>query len=338
MHENKCFIISEIGVNHNGDIKLAKKMIEESKNAGADAVKFQTFTAESLVSRLTPKVKYQKTTTNKNESHYEMIKSLEISKADHIELINFCKENQIEFMSTPYDIESAKFLNKAGVEKFKTASADIVDIPLHQYLAETGKPVIISTGMSTLDEIDQVVEIYKLKNNLNVTLLHCVSNYPCNHESLNLSVITLLRNRYDLNVGYSDHAEGFLPAVAAVILGSTVIEKHFTIDKGLAGPDHKASSSPSEFKELVNSVRLAEKFIGKPRKEIQEEEKEMRLISRKSIFYSRNLKKGHIIKNEDLTLKRPGTGLYAKKINEIIGSKLKFDVSESAMVKRDDLK
>ena len=336
MKKNNCFIISEIGVNHNGDIDLAKQMILASKEAGADAVKFQTFTAKSLVSKATPKVAYQKETTNTNESHYEMIKSLEMSKDDHIPIIQYCKDLDIQFISTPYDVESAKFLYEAGVKTFKTASADIVDLLLHEYLANTGKPVIISTGMATLEEIDEVIEIYRRNDNMNITLLHCVSNYPCKFESLNLSVITSLKKRYNLPVGYSDHAIGYIPAVASILLGAVVIEKHFTLDKNLPGPDHKASSTPEEFKELVDSIRLAEISLGDPIKRVQKEEEQMREIARKSLFYSRKLLKGDILLLEDLTLKRPGTGLLASYIPSLIGKKLACDISTDSMVSLKD--
>jgi len=336
MLKKRCFIISEIGVNHNGSVDLAKKMIDSSIEAGADAVKFQTFTAESLVSKSTPKVKYQKNTTSDDETHYEMIKSLELSRNDHIELIKYCK-NKIEFMSTPYDVESAQFLDELGVKIFKTASADIVDHRLHKFIARTGKPVIISTGMATIEEIDEVIEIYKSEKNSNVTLLHCISNYPCNFESLNLSVLKTLQERYGFNVGYSDHAIGPIPALASVVLGSTVVEKHFTIDKNLPGPDHKASSSPEEFKELVDLIRFGEKIRGSSLKQIQDEEKEMRLISRKSIFYSKDLKKGVKILDEHLTLRRPGTGLYSNMIPNILGKNLKKDIKSDTIVQLDDL-
>ena len=332
MKKDNCFIISEIGVNHNGDINLAKQMILASKEAGADAVKFQTFTAKSLVSKSTPKVAYQKETTNDTESHYQMIESLEMSKDDHITLIQFCKDLDIEFISTPYDVDTAKFLNEAGVKTFKTASADIVDLLLHEFLASTGKPVIISTGMATLQEIDEAIEIYRLKDNMNITLLHCVSNYPCKFESLNLSVMTSLGKRYNLPVGYSDHAVGYIPAVASIVLGAKIIEKHFTLDKNLPGPDHKASSTPEEFKELVNSIRLTEISMGDPIKRVQEEEEQMREIARKSLFFSKELYKGHVIELEDLTLKRPGSGLLASYIPSIIGKRLVCDISADSMV------
>lgn len=314
-----CYIIAEIGVNHSGSIELAKKMIDEAKKSGADAVKFQTFTAEKLASPLTPKVKYQESTTSREESHYEMIKSLEFKYEDHIPVFNYCKEKGIDFISTPYDVESAKFLVSIGVEIFKTASADIVDLSLHKYIAQHAKLAIISTGMATLGEIELVVEIYR-KHNCKFILLHCVSNYPCSIESLNLNVITTLRNSFFCDVGYSDHAVGVMPAIISVTLGAKVLEKHFTLDKSMEGPDHKASSTPEEFKKLVLAVRNTEVALGSPIKKVQEEEMQMREVSRKSIFIAKDIEKGKLITKDMLTLKRPGTGIYETELDKIVGA------------------
>lgn len=331
-----CFIIAEIGVNHNGDIKLAQKMIKSAKQCGADAVKFQTFTAQNLVSPTTPKVEYQKNTTPLKQSHFDMIKSLELSFKDHYLLKRFCESQRIEFLSTPYDIESAKFLHEQlDVKYFKTASADIVDIPLHNYIASTGKHSFVSVGMSNLDEIQEVVKIYN-KNNL--TLLHCVSNYPCKDESLNMNVLNTLKNKFNTRIGYSDHSEGNHAALLSIALGSSVIEKHFTLDKNLSGPDHLASSTPKEFKSLVSSIRKAERMMGSSIKAIQSEEKEMRLISRKSITLKKSLKEGHKIRESDLTLKRPGTGLMPREIKNLVGRVVNRDLLENYQIKVDDLK
>jgi len=329
---NKCYIISEIGVNHNGCVDTAKKMIKASKEAGANAVKFQTFTADALVSRETPKVEYQKLTTNKDESHFDMIKKLEFAKDDHFPLISYCKSLEIDFISTPYDIESAKFLNQLGVDIFKTASADIVDLPLHNYLASTGKTVIVSTGMATLGEIESVLDIYRLENNPNVVLLHCVSNYPCSFDSLNLKVIQTLKHAFGIPIGFSDHAEGVYPAVMSVALGAKVIEKHFTLDKKMNGPDHKASSTPEEFRELVDAIRIAEKSLGSPIKQIQDEEIQMRLVSRKSLHMAKNVDKHCLICESDLTLKRPGTGLGSDLIHKIVGTKASRALKQGEMI------
>ncbi|MDC0489181.1 N-acetylneuraminate synthase family protein [Amylibacter sp.] len=334
---DNTFIIAEIGVNHNGNIELAKEMIASAKLAGADAVKFQTFTAEALVSRATPKVNYQKETTPEADSHYDMIKSLELSHSDHYPIIECCRQLSIQFISTPYDVESAVFLDCIGVEVFKTASADIVDLPLHRFLAGTGKSVIISTGMSTVAEIREVMDIYEASGNSNVTLLHCVSNYPCEFNSLNLRVMMTLESEFRVPVGYSDHAVGVYPAVAAVAMGARVIEKHFTLDKTALGPDHKASSTPEEFKELVDAIRVCEVSLGSDQKAVQTEEIQMRQVSRKSIFVAKRIPKGSIIKLEDLTLKRPGTGLYAKSFSEIEGLSAKYDLLPEHMLSFDDV-
>ncbi|UGA57363.1 N-acetylneuraminate synthase family protein [Vibrio sp. VB16] len=319
-------IIAEIGVNHSGDVTLAKQMIDEAKLAGADAVKFQTFTAEKLVSDLTPKVKYQESTTLESESHYEMIKSLEFAYEDHLPVLEYCRENGVEFISTPYDVESAEFLVSIGVKTFKTASADIVDLSLQTFIAQNANNAIVSTGMATLGEIEKVVAIYR-KYNCPLTLLHCVSNYPCAYESLNLKSMKTLRSAFQCNVGYSDHAIGPIPAVAAVAMGATIIEKHFTLDKNMIGPDHQASSEPEEFKELVDAIRTTEILLGTPFKRIQSEETQMRNVSRKSLFFRENVVKGEILKAEHFTLKRPGDGLFESELENIIGCKATISIS-----------
>ncbi len=331
------FIIAEIGVNHNGSVKLAKEMIASAKISGADAVKFQTFTAEALVSKGTPKVNYQKETTDDNQSHFDMIKSLELSRKDHYPIIEYCRDQDIEFISTPYDVDSARFLDSIGVKTFKTASADIVDLSLHRFLAGTGKTVIISTGMASMNEIGEALDLYRAAGNSNVILLHCVSNYPCEFASLNLKVMRSLETEFGFPVGYSDHARGAYPAVAAVAMGAKVVEKHFTLDKNLKGPDHKASSTPEEFKELVDGIRICEASLGSHVKSVQEEEKQMRSVSRKSIFLSKAVTQGSQIKLEDLTLKRPGTGLYARSFSELEGKLAKTDLEAGHMMSLDDV-
>jgi len=328
-----CYIIAEIGVNHGGDVSLAKEMIKAAKESGADAVKFQTFTAESLVSINTPKVKYQETTTDVNESHYDMIKALEFKRDDHLPVIEYCQSLNIDFISTPYDVESADFLNSIGVTIFKTASADIVDLDLHNYLAKLNKRVIVATGMSTLGEIEDTIKIYQANNTLDkVTLLHCVSNYPCQHQSLNIRSMQTLAKAFGTDVGFSDHSIGSIGAIVSVSLGATVIEKHFTLDKHMNGPDHKASSTPEEFSELVLSIRTAELCLGTLNKVVVDEELQMRSVSRKSLFLKNDILEGQIISNDDICLKRPGTGLYAKYRKVIAGSKAVRDLTRGKML------
>jgi sialic acid synthase SpsE len=333
----KVYLIAEIGVNHGGCVQNAIKMIDAAKLSGANAVKFQTFTAQSLVTLETPKVKYQESSTPSNEDHYSMIKNLELSKEDHLKIFNHCNSIDIDFISTPYDLDSAKFLNEIGVSIFKVASADIVDLPLHEYLASLNKPVIIATGMSTLGEIDEVVKIYRKHKSLNICLLHCVSNYPCSNESLNLSAISTIALTFQLPVGFSDHSVGNIAACLSTALGVKVIEKHFTTDKDLPGPDHKASSTPEEFYSLVSMVRLSQIIMGNLHKNPQDEEIQMAMVSRKSIVANSNLPKGHIITKKDLTLKRPGTGLYSKYLSQIIGKRTLKAIPENKLITWHDI-
>ncbi len=319
---NQAYIIAEIGVNHNGNLDIAKKMIDAAKSAGADAVKFQTFSAESLVSEGTPKVKYQESTTSFSETHFEMIKRLELSYQDHHILKSYCVDKKIDFLSTPYDIESAKFLNELGVKFFKTASADLVDLPLQTYIASTKKPTIIATGMASLGEIEKVVDIYEESNNQDIVLLHCVSNYPCSDSSLNLRAIKTIASTFSLPVGYSDHSNGYLAAAISVAFGAKVVEKHFTLDKYMDGPDHKASSTPEEFRCLVDAVRRVEVMLGSHRKSCQTEERGMLEVSRKSIFLKRSMVAGEIFTSDDLNLKRPGDGIEPIFLSKILGKKI----------------
>jgi N,N'-diacetyllegionaminate synthase len=333
----KCLLIAEIGVNHNGDMTLAKKMITEAKLAGADAVKFQTFTAKSLASEKTPKVDYQKKLTPGDESHYEMLERLELTKADHFLLADFCKKIDITFLSTPYDIENAKFLQEEmDVELFKTASADLVDLPLHEYIASTLKPVIVSVGMASMGEIEDVIKIYQSYKNNNVVLLHCVSNYPCKSESINMEVLSTLTQAFQLPVGYSDHSVGPEASILSVAYKAKVIEKHFTIDKNLDGPDHLASTTPSEFTTLSGSIRKAESMLGSPVKEIQEEELQMAKVSRKSMHFSRDMNLGEVIQENDIVLMRPGSGLYISLLPHILKRKLNASIKKGSMVSFSD--
>jgi N,N'-diacetyllegionaminate synthase len=337
-NRSDCFLIAEIGVNHNDDMILAKKMIDAANESGADAVKFQTFQAETLVSKGTPKVNYQESTTSPDESHFDMIKSLELSRDNHFLLKEYCDSNSIQFLSTPYDVESARFLSEElNVEIFKTASADLIDLPLHEYIASSGKPSIVSVGMATMGEIEQNLNIYHSANHSDVILLHCVSNYPCADESLNLRVMETLEQAFQFPVGYSDHAIGSEAAVLSVGLNAKVIEKHFTLDKNLAGPDHLASSTPDEFKSLADSVRRAEQMLGSPVKNCQTEERQMSAVSRKSIVMKKAAKAGTVLSPEYLCLKRPGTGLHASFFQKVSGLRLSVDKNVDEMLKITDL-
>ena len=324
---DKCYVIAEIGVNHNGDINLAERIIYEAKSAGADAVKFQSFYADQLASKDTPKVDYQVSNSDPNESHYEMLKKLELDKASHYRLFAYCKSLNIDFISTPYDIESAKFLNELGVLLFKTASADLIDLPLHSYIASTCKPVLIATGMANLEEIEDTVNLYENSTN-ELLLLHCVSNYPASDISLNLKALNLLSSVFKLPIGYSDHSAGSLASCLAVALGSQVIEKHFTLDKNLPGPDHKASSTPLEFSLLVKAIRKTELMLGAEQKKMQPEEIQMAIISRKSLVAAVDISSGQKIQPHNLMLMRPGDGIPAKFLSSLVGRVALRDIAK----------
>jgi N-acetylneuraminate synthase len=334
---HKCYLIAEIGVNHNGDLNLAKKMIDGAVKSGADAVKFQTFKAKTLVTKQTPKVKYQEKTTSINESHYEMVQKLELSESQHYELKKYCEDCDIDFISTPYDIQSVNFLESLGVEQYKIASADLVDLELLKAVASTKKPVILSLGMASLGEIEDALSIFSNYDKGDLLLLHCVSNYPCSDKSLNLRVIQKLRKAFDYEVGFSDHSIGFQAAIISISLGVKVIEKHFTLDKTLDGPDHIASSTPTEFLDLKNAVRRTELMLGKGNKECQPEELEMSKVSRKSIVTKHSMKKGELVQNKDLVMMRPGTGLRAIFLKDIIGMKLRKDLPKHTLLNWTDL-
>jgi N-acetylneuraminate synthase len=333
----KVIIIAEIGVNHNGNVRLAKQMIKKAKKSGADVVKFQTFFADEFVKISAKKAKYQLLRTSKKENHYDMIKRLELKKSDFIKIKKYCDQNKIEFLSTPYDVKSVELLEELNVKRYKIASADLVDMVLHKRILSTKKPLILSVGMSTISEIRKTIEFYKKKKMSKITLLHCVSNYPCSPKSLNLKTMLKLKKLFKLPVGFSDHSKGNSAAILAVGLGATMIEKHFTINKNLSGPDHKASASPKEFSTFVKTIREAEMIFGDDQKKCQLEEKEMRSIARKSITLKKSMKRGEIIRYRDIVMKRPGTGLNGQKINTVIGRKLKKNFKRDYQIRKQDL-
>ena len=329
---NPTFIIAEAGVNHNGDIAIAKKLIDAAKEAGAAAVKFQSFTASRLVSRGTPKVRHHKRGCNPKESHFDMIRKLELTEKFHRQLIRHCEGNDIIFLSTPYDIPNAQMLYSLGVKAFKTASADIVDIPLHEYIASTQTPAIVATGMATYEEIDAAVELYRTQQSPQLALLHCVSSYPAPHRTLNINVLSRLHSRYNTVVGYSDHSIGPIAAVTAVALGAKVIEKHFTLDKTLPGPDQMTSETPAEFSELVAAIRTCEEVLGDGQKRLSEEERDMHQYSRKSLVAARTIPAGTRITEDMLVLKRPGTGLPFSDKHLIVGQLALQDIAEDTVL------
>lgn len=329
---NKIFIIAEAGVNHNGSIEIAKKLVDAAVSAGADAVKFQTFKAENLVCKNAQKAKYQMETTDKAESQFDMLKKLELTVDMHKQLISYCAEKGIMFLSTPFDIDSLEFLVQCGVNIIKIPSGEITNYPYLRAVGRTGKKVIISSGMSTLDEVRDAVKVLKDNGSKEITVLHCNTEYPTPYADVNLKAMFTLREELKIDVGYSDHTQGIEVPIAAAALGATVIEKHFTLDKEMEGPDHKASLEPSELQMMVKAIRNIELALGNGKKIPSNSEKKNVGIVRKSIVAKCNIVKGENFTESNLTTKRPGIGISPMAWNDIIGKKAKKDFKEDELI------
>lgn len=328
--ENKVFIIAEAGVNHNGDINIAKKLVDVAISAGADAVKFQTFKADRLASRQAPKAAYQNETTDAGETQHEMLRKLELTENMHIELLKYCREKNILFLSTPFDIESVKMLVELGIEIIKIPSGEITNLPYLREVAKQKKKVILSTGMSNMQEVKEAVQILRQNGTETITVLHCNTQYPTPMEDVNLKAMISMKNELELPVGYSDHTQGIEVPIAAVAMGATVIEKHFTLDRTMEGPDHKASLEPNELIAMVKAIRNIEKALGNGNKNITKSEKDNLSVARKSIVAACKIEKGELFTEKNLTVKRPGNGISPMKWDEIIGkvSDKTYDVDE----------
>lgn len=327
-----CFIIAEAGVNHNGDVNLAKRLVDVAKEAGADAVKFQTFITEELVTEAAEKAGYQKETTSSEESQLEMLKKLELSGRNFEEISAYAKKKDILFLSSPFDKGSVDLLDELGVPAFKVGSGEITNLPLLKHIAKKKKPIILSTGMSTIDEVEEALEIIRNEGTKEIILLHCVTSYPAKVEDTNLRAMETLRQTFKLPVGLSDHTLGITIPIAAVASGACVIEKHFTLDKNLAGPDHKASLEPDELKRMVKSIRDVEKAMGDGIKRPTQEEEKNRKAVRKSIVTRMDIPKGAVVTRKMLAIKRPGNGLEAKYINLIVGKKAKKNIKSGETI------
>lgn len=335
--ESSCFIIAEAGVNHNGDINIAKKLVDVACAAGVDAIKFQTFKAENLVTKNAPKAKYQEQSTGSG-NQYDMLKKLELSYDDHIILQKYCKEKGLTFISTPFDFESVDLLEKLNVPLYKISSGDLTNIPLLKYIARLNKPMIISTGMANLGEVEEAIEAIGEVGNNKISLLHCTSNYPTNYNDVNLNAMITLENAFKLPIGYSDHTIGIEVPVAAVAMGAKIIEKHFTIDKFMEGPDHEASVDPEELRRMVKSIRNIESSLGNGIKTCNESEKNTKEIARKSIVASVNIKKGETISYNNITFKRPSNGISPRLTDEIIGKVAVEDINVDSFITFSNIK
>jgi len=331
----KIFIIAEAGVNHNGKIEIAKKMIDVAVKAGADAVKFQTFVAKNEISKNAKKANYQKVATGNNESQLEMVRKLELDPQEHKELISYCKNNKIMFLSSPFDLDSIDLLAKLKLRTIKIPSGEITNLPYLRKIGALNKKLIVSTGMSRLFEIDDAINVL-VKNGTkrsNISLLHCNTEYPTPYEDANLKAMLTIKETFGLDVGYSDHTPGIEVSIAAVALGAKMIEKHFTLDKKMKGPDHYSSLEPEELNNLVRSIRNVEKCLGSPVKQPSRSEKKNISIARKSIVALKNIKKGELFSESNLTVKRPGTGISPMKWDEVIGKKSKRNFVEDELIK-----
>jgi len=339
MNADRVLIIAEAGVNHNGDLNKAFELIDAAAEAGADVVKFQTFKAEKLVSKSAVKADYQKQNTSEADaSQFSMLKSLELTESDHYQLIDHCKRKGIQFLSTAFDEDGIEFLSGFDLPFFKSPSGEITNRNYLIQLAQKGKPVIISTGMATMDEIRVAVDLFKefgLPKD-KITVLHCNTEYPTPMEDVNLKAMLTIGDELDVAIGYSDHTLGIEVSIAAVALGARVIEKHFTLDRSLPGPDHKASLEPGELKEMVMSIRNVEKAIsGDGIKKPSPSERKNLKVARKSLFVNRDLKKGEILQKEDLIALRPGDGISPMDIGKVIGKHILKDVNGFEQLKWD---
>jgi len=330
----KLFIIAEAGVNHNGSLSIAKRLVDVASDSGADAVKFQTFKADKLVCEDAPKASYQKKTTGGNETQFEMLKKLELSCLDHTKLLAYCKKRKIEFLSTPFDCESVDFLYKLGLRIFKIPSGEITNLPYLRKVGSLHKKIIMSTGMADLEEVRTALEVLVLSGTKkeNITILHCNTEYPTRYEDVNLLAMITMRKALKVRTGYSDHTPGLEVPIAAVALGATVIEKHFTLDKRMQGPDHKASLEPNELKKMVLALRNTEKILGNGIKKPSSAELRNKPVSRKSIVALKNINKGEVFNECNIVVKRPGTGINPMRWDKILGTAAKRHFKKDRLI------
>lgn len=327
----KTLIICEIGVNHNGSVEIAKRMVEAAKECGADIAKFQTYNADALTSKSAEMAQYQKENLGIEKSQKEMLKELALSYSEFDEIADYCKTIGIGFLSTPFDIESIRFLDHYQ-DVWKIPSGEITNLPYLVEIAKTKKRIILSTGMSTMDEVGEALSCITQNGANDITLLHCTTEYPAPFESVNLKAMLTMKEKFGYPVGYSDHTKGIEISIAAVAMGASVIEKHFTLDRNMEGPDHKASLEPDEFSAMVNAIRNIEKAEGDGIKRPSDAERHNILVARKSIIASRYIKAGEVFTEDNLTTKRPGTGISPMRWNDVIGTLAKRNFEEDEII------
>lgn len=336
--DQSCFIIAEAGVNHNGNYDLALKMVDVAVNAKVDAIKFQTFITEDLVTHQAPKANYQINSNNKDETFFELLKKLELPLAKLKDLKKYCESQGLIFLSTPFDFKSADFLDEIGIGAFKVSSTDFDDYPFLDHLLRKNKPLLISSGMADMAEVQETMGFFKTRQFSQLVLFQCTSSYPTPFEYVNLQVIQTYRDRFpEIIIGFSDHSPGTLLGAVAVGMGAKVIEKHFTLDKNLPGPDQNASLDPDQLREYVENIRITEKALGRSDKYLTPAEQEVKKVARKSIVSKEQLPKGTQLATINITVKRPGTGIPSKKYFEILGRKVKRDIPIDTVLQWSDL-
>ena len=334
MNTHNVLIIGEAGVNHNGDLNIARKLIDVAVEAGVDMVKFQTFITEEGITGNAEKAKYQLSATDKKETQFEMLKKLELDREAHEELIRHCNHKGIRFLSTAFDHPSIDLLNELNIPLYKVPSGEITNLPYLRHIGRMGKPVILSTGMATLKEVEDAINVLRESGTPKgeITVLHCNTSYPTPMEDVNLKGMLTIRDELEVKVGYSDHTLGIEIPIASVAMGASVIEKHFTLDRGMEGPDHKASLDPCELKAMVNAIRNIENALGDGVKRPSSSEMKNKSVARKSIVAARDILEGEIFTKEDLVVKRPGTGISPMKWDEIIGTIAQRDFSKDEAI------
>ena len=325
------YIIAEAGVNHNGSLELAYRLVDAAKKAGVDCIKFQTFKSENLVAKSAQKAAYQKNTTG-DGTQVDMLKKLELSFDEFVALKKYCDQAGLCFLSTPFDFESIRFLDSIEMPFWKIPSGEVTNYPYLVALAKTGKPVVMSTGMCEEEEVREAIQALRANGAGNIRLLHCNTEYPTPFEDVNLKAMQTMKDAFGLDVGYSDHTAGIEVPVAAVAMGATVIEKHFTLDRNMEGPDHKASLEPDELAEMVRAIRHVEMALGTGIKTPSPSEKKNIAVARKSIVAKKQIKKGETFTEENLTVKRPGSGISPMKWNEILGTRAGRDYEEDELI------
>ena len=328
---SKVVVIAEAGVNHNGSYALACRLVDAAKESGADFIKFQTFHSENMVSKFARKADYQVKETGV-DTQLNMLKHLELSKSEFIQIKHYCETKDIRFLSTPFDIESIAFLDQLDMPFWKIPSGEITNYPYLVAIAKTGKPIVMSTGMCELHEIADAMQVLKENGAGVIKLLHCNTEYPTPYEDVNLRAMTTLKNEFGCEVGYSDHTQGIEVPLAAVALGATIIEKHFTLDRNMEGPDHKASLEPDELKQMIASIRIVEQAMGSEIKKPSQSERKNISVARKSIVASTNIKKGEIFTEKNITTKRPGNGISPMRWTEILGQAAIKDFQEDELI------